>query len=124
MNCLKIIKTYPDYPNGKPDNVTAFYRWVCKKVIITDTDLHNLELSMPIYRKRKDIIVGVKVIENMSELWTNINPFASELFNSKIIGDCYIIFENIDNTDEFNLWCNIIKQDLIKLGSSDKSFTY
>jgi hypothetical protein len=125
MNALRIIKTYPDFPNGKkPDDIeTAFYRWVLEKVTIDD--FSELELSMPIYRNRKDIIVAVKIIEDMSEFWNNLNPLASKLFKTKIIGNCYVVFENIKSDKEsFDLWCDIVKADLKKLGCSDKSFTY
>ena len=121
MNALRIIKTYPDYPEGKPEGVTAFYRWVCEKVILEN--LNGFELSMPFYRKRRDVIIGVK-ITMINEMWLNLNPLASELFNSQIIGDCHILFEDIKNKNEFDIWCNIIKQDLLKKGCSEKSFDY
>lgn len=123
MNALRIVKTYPDYPNGKPDEVqSAFYRWVCEKVKLNNFD--DLELSMPFYRKRDDIIVAVKTIDDLSNSWCNANPLASELFKSMIIGDCFITFDNIKSNEEFDLWCNIIKADLKTLGCGDKSFAY
>jgi hypothetical protein len=117
MNALRIVKTYPD--ETYTDGVNCFYRWVCEKVILENLD--GLELSMPFYRNRRDVVVGVHA---PNEIWLNLNPFAYELFNQIIGGTCYIIFEEIENKNEFDLWCNIIKQDLLKKGCSKKSFNY
>ena len=63
-------------------------------------------------------------VENMADFWENINPLAVELFKTHISGDCYIIFEKIKTDAEFNLWCDIIKKDLLNAGANDKSFTF
>ena len=114
-NALKITKTYPNDNN--------FYRWVCEKVVVSDT-LNDKELSCPIYRKRTDIMLAVNKVVNVIDFWENINPLASELFKTHICGDCYIIFEKIKTDAEFNLWCDIIKKDLLNAGANDKTFTF
>ena len=113
VNALKIYKTYLD---------KYYYRWICEKVVIEN--FNNYELSMPFYRNRRDVIVAVKVVEDIEEFWSNLNPFATELFKTKIAGDCLVVFEDLKNDDDFNLWCEIIKRDLKKVGAKDESFNY
>lgn len=113
MNALKIYKTYP---------FEGYYRWICEKVIVDDFEDH--ELSSPIYRGRCDVVVAVKFVEDVADTWLSINPFATELFKSVITGDCLIVFEDIEKVDDFDLWCEIIKRDLINLGCRDVNFKY
>jgi len=113
MNALKIYKTYLD---------KYYFRWICEKVVIDN--FNDYELSMPFYRNRTDVIVAVKVVDDVGEFWSNLNPFATELFKTKIPGDCFIVFEDLKNDDDFNLWCEIIKRDLKKVGARDESFNY
>ena len=117
MFALQIVKTYL-FGNATEG---GYYRWVCKKIELDTFSRKKLELYSPFYRTRRDVVLAVGEYSGLN--WANINPFATELFKQHICGDCIIHFEELDKNG-FDIWCEIIKKDLQKLGAKNESFEF
>ena len=112
MICLRIYKKYENK-----------YCWYVQHDLgkITEKELYEYELSVPIYRKKR-ILMGVKNIE-----WGWINEGISILLDTLIMcKDCVLIFDKEQGWNETSakIMCNIIKEDLIKLGVRKERFNY
>lgn len=117
MFALQIVKVYL-FGN---ETEGGYFRWICKKIELDTIVSKNVELYSPFYRTRRDVVLSVKKDSGLD--WRNINPFASELFKQHINGDCIIHFEELDKNG-FDIWCEIIKKDLQKLGAKNESFEF
>jgi hypothetical protein len=118
LNCIKIHKVY---------TTKYTYVWTTEKVILTEEELFRYELCSPYWRNTINYVVGVGRDSGYLSHILNMNPVATELFNTPINGDIIIHFEfkEGENSEEkFNVCCNILKYDLLKLGCSVNSIKY
>jgi hypothetical protein len=112
------LEIYKIYLSGN-EETGGYFRWICRKIKIDK--FSNYELSCPFYRNRRDVILGVKHFSGYNH--GNLNPFATELFEQRVCGNCIIHFEKL-NEKEFDIWCDIIKKDLQNMGAKNESFEY
>jgi hypothetical protein len=131
-NAIEIKKNYEG--NGNPKD-GGYYYWTFFRTKVDNKEIMERELSCPFWVMRKEgkkrhvcgktITLAVERVKDLSELYTNINPLASELFDTLVSGHCYIVFEKPYVSDkEYIVITNLMKAQLQAKGATDRTFNY
>lgn len=100
----------------------GMYRWYVNKTTIGKETLFKHELGCPIYKNMNDLLLAVEHFE--PSMFNHYNPLLTALLKQDVFGMCsyLVIDDKVNGERKRDILYNIMKNELIALGATEKSF--